>query len=125
LSMVTRILKILFVGLLLSASACYRISYKFTLDPGKTFSNSYWNNYFIYGLAPVKESYSQDDLCGYGAVSRLDTKISGANMLSSIFSLGLTGANTLSVQCIQKSPVPEKIPDKGKAAGVAKLPGKL
>jgi len=97
-----KIRALIFLIIVLSASGCYRISYKFTIDPGKTFTNSYWNNYFIYGLVPVKERYSAENLCGNGSISRLDTKLEGANILSSIFSLGLTSANTLNVQCIAK-----------------------
>ncbi len=97
---VDMIRKIIFILIVISFSACYRISYKFTLDQSKTYRSEHWNNYFIYGFAPVNERYSFDELCPNGVPSRLDTKISGANFLASIFSLGLTGANSLSAQCI-------------------------
>lgn len=94
---------ILCILVLLLSSGCYRMTYKFTLDQGNTHRYSFWNHYFFYGFAAVKERYQFGDLCPAGAVTRVDSRIDGANALASLLSLGTNGAATISVQCLVKT----------------------
>ena len=94
-----RIRKVLILLVLaLFCSGCYRISYRLGSTQGQTYRNQYWNNYFVFGLIPDRETYDLEALCRSDQLIRVRTYQKPANVMATLLGV-LVAADTVEAEC--------------------------
>jgi Bor protein len=80
-------------------SGCFRLSYKVDRGAERTYKVRQWNNYFLFGIIPADDHRDLEKLCPGSKLLEVRNHFSPANILATLFSLGLSSATTTEYTC--------------------------